>query len=73
MSEFVCGKVECPFFKDIKSQKQKIVCEGVENGTIISLSFARKRSMQKYIEQNCCNKYKECRIAKMLYQKYDND
>lgn len=73
MSEFVCGKVECPFFKDIRSQKQRIVCEGVKKDTLITLSFGRKSSMQYYIEKYCCNNYKECRIAKMLYQKYNNE
>ena len=70
MSEFICGKVLCPFFKDVKSQKQKIICEGVEDGSITIIDFSKKANMNKYINRLCCNEYSECLIAQALYEKY---
>lgn len=72
MSEFICGKVLCPFFRDIKSQKQKIICEGIETDSVITIAFGKKESMRKYVNRNCCNQYDKCLIAQALYEKYEN-
>lgn len=73
MSEFICGKVLCPFFKDIKTQKQKIICEGLDDDSVIMLVFNKKSKMDCYINKRCCNKYRECPIAGILYRKYNNN
>ncbi len=70
MSEYICGNVVCPFFKDVNSTKKKIVCEGVEKDSITVQVFKKKNAMDRHMEGKCCDKYLNCKIARILDGKY---
>ena len=72
MSSFISKRVLCPFYKDCPQGKQKVICEGVENNTSIHLAFGQKKKQYEYLEEYCCDDYRSCRIAQMLYKKYDD-
>ena len=69
-SGFITGRIICPFFRDIRNN-QTIVCEGVKPNTALHLTFNNKLRQRAYIEEFCCDKYKQCRISRMLYEKYE--
>lgn len=70
MSSYIYGKVICPFFKDTKQNNPAIICEGVKDGTNLHLIFPGKAQQKDYADMFCCAGYKDCLIAKMLYEKY---
>ena len=71
MSSYISGRIICPFFKDTRNNNQSIVCEGVKQNTALHLTFSNKSRQKEYIEEFCCNNYKHCRIANMLFKKYE--
>lgn len=73
MSSFITGRVTCPFFKDTRNNDQSIVCEGVKPNTSIHITFKNKPQQKKYAEEFCCDNYKQCRIAQMLFKKYEEE
>ena len=46
-----------------------IYCEGVEQGSSLHNAFAG--SAAPYKERYCCAQWEECRIARMLWSKYE--
>lgn len=73
MSSFISGKVLCPFYKDAPNGKQSVICEGVESNSSIRLSFGGKVHCSLYMDKFCCKNYEQCRVAQMLYKKYDDE
>lgn len=71
MSSFISGRIICPFFKDTRNNDQSIVCEGIKPNTSIHLTFNNKSRQKGYTEEFCCDSYKQCSIAQMLYKKYE--
>lgn len=67
------------FFAPFKSQnvteieraedRKVIYCEGVEQGSSLHNAFAG--SAAPYKERYCCARWEDCRIAKMLWNKYE--
>lgn len=62
--------VVCPFYKH--QEQYKICCEGIQQNSSITLSFAlpieRKQHCREYC--NSMKDYPRCPIAKMLNAKY---
>ena len=61
--------VKCPYYKF--EEKQKIFCEGVQEGTAIHLAFDSSSSLRDYKKQICKGCYNKCLLAEMLNRKYD--
>ncbi len=62
--------VKCPFFH--AEEKQKIYCEGVNEGTSIHLVFVSPKVKNEYRNSHCNRQYGRCRIYRMNDEKYDN-
>ena len=73
MSSYISKRVLCPFYKDAPQGRQIVMCEGVEKQTSIHLAFGHKKQQFEYMEEYCCKDYDTCRIADMLYKKYDDE
>jgi hypothetical protein len=61
--------VKCPYYKF--EEKQKIFCEGVQEGTAIHLAFDTPSNLRDYKQQFCKGCYNKCLLAEMLNRKYD--
>ena len=61
--------VKCPYYK--YEEKQKIYCEGVQEGTAIHLAFDTTPNLKDYKRHYCKGCYDRCLIAEMLNRKYD--
>lgn len=68
---YVSKEVDCPFYRS--EDGQKIYCEGVCDGNAIHLAFASPGLKKEYRKHFCCNEFGECRIADMLYTKWEED
>ena len=69
MKHYVSKYAQCPFYH--KEDQRKLFCEGVEKGTAIQLSFDTNVHHKDYKQELCCSpNWKDCRIAKMLEEKY---
>lgn len=63
--------VKCPFYK--KDETQKITCEGIVDGSSLTITFRLKEDKRKQFTLYCCtHNYKFCEIYRMLMSnKYD--
>lgn len=57
---------QCPFY--VGEESRYIFCEGIAPDITLRLSFGRKAA--EYRDTFCCGEWKECLIAKALWQKY---
>lgn len=71
MGTYISSYALCPFYH--KEDGQKLYCEGVVDGTSIHLAFGSARVCREYKGEFCRAHYKECRIARMLYQKWEEE
>lgn len=60
--------VKCPYYK--YEDKQRIFCEGVQEGTALHLAFDTA-NLKEYKSHYCKGCYNKCLIAGMLNRKYD--
>jgi hypothetical protein len=60
--------VKCPYYKF--EEKQKIFCEGVQEGTAIHLAFDTTPNLKSYKKQFCKGCYNKCQIADMHNRKW---
>lgn len=63
--------VKCPYYKG--EEKQKIFCEGVQEGSTIHLAFDTTPNLKDYKDHFCKRCYSRCLIAKMLNGKWGFD
>lgn len=61
------ANVKCPYF--VKSQKTKITCEGIIDGSVLLLEFFSGEKMYQHREIFCDNKYQNCEVCRMLDEK----
>lgn len=61
--------VLCPFY--VREERHKVHCEGIEDGMGTYLTFENKEWKGLYKERYCCNRYKTCRLYKMLEATYE--
>lgn len=67
--------VKCPFYQydevRKKTRVRHIVCEGLVEGSTISLNYKRIRDFRIQMETFCCEHFDRCEVYKMLMQKYE--
>ena len=73
LSNYISANVLCPFYKDSRLKNQMILCEGIMSGTSVHLAFADKGKLRQYIHAYCCDRYFDCVISKMLFEKYETE
>lgn len=61
--------IMCPFYSC--EEDVKLHCEGVIPRTSIHLTFRSPTELLDYRKRYCEAKFNECRLAHMLYEKYD--
>lgn len=66
---FVSYEAQCPFYR--AEEKNVIFCEGVEDGSSIHNAFAA--SAKSYKGRYCCAEWEKCKIARILWSKYDSE
>ncbi len=71
MSSYKDVEVKCPFYKNMT--QDKISCEGVARGSVISVVFTKRDKKERYLSEFCCGNYKSCALAQMLYKKYQGN
>ena len=64
---FVSFEAKCPFYKE--EDRNIIYCEGLTDSSRIHNAFSSDAA--GYKEQFCCDRWEDCRIAKMLWAKYE--
>lgn len=69
MRHYQSKYVECPFYSC--EEDVKLHCEGVEPRTSIHLTFRSPAELLEYRKRYCESAYGRCRLAKMLYEKYN--
>ena len=63
--------VGCPYYKG--EEKQKIFCEGVQEGSAIHLAFDTPPNLKDYKNCFCKRCYNKCLIADMNNRKWGYD
>lgn len=63
--------VKCPYYKF--EEKQKIFCEGVQEGTSIHLAFDTNPNLKDYKKRFCDRCWHTCQIADSHNRKWDYD
>lgn len=67
--------VKCPFFmlsSKNTSKTKKLICEGVNSDSSLSLQFTDEGKWKEYLTTYCNNNWSGCLIAKMLTGKYED-
>lgn len=62
--------IKCPYYKC--EDKQKIFCEGVQEGTAIHLAFDTPSNLKDYKRAFCRECWEQCFLADMHNRKYDH-
>lgn len=62
--------VGCPFYRR-DDNRSKITCEGIVDGSTVTLSFIRLRDFDTQMRVFCCEYFRKCEIYRMLMEKYD--
>ena len=60
--------VKCPYYTG--EERQKIFCEGVQEGTVIHLAFDTSSNLKDYKDMRCKRCYNKCPIADMNNRKW---
>ena len=71
------SRVLCPFFLRESSAEHKIVCEGPDFWSSVSLNYSGnlENKRRHHLETYCCTmRYKECRVCRLISNpKYDEE
>lgn len=70
MTSYDDVEVMCPFFR--MSEKRRIVCEGISDDCVNSMEFVSSRLRDRHKERYCDKKYQNCRLYRMLQEKYES-
>lgn len=68
MKHYQDKNVLCPFYHQEKPSV--LMCEGVEDGSALQLTFDSSIHKADYKDDYCCEDWEKCRISKMLNDKY---
>ena len=63
--------VKCPYYKG--EEKQKLFCEGVQEGVCIHMAFDTTPNLKDYKNAYCKGCYNECLLAEMHNRKWGYD
>ena len=70
MKKMSSPNVVCPYYRC--EERQKIFCEGVEDGTSLQLAFDSSAHQQCYRKRLCHTMHwSACPVAEMLNKKWD--
>ena len=58
---------QCPFYRE--ETGKAVYCEGVTADSRIKQEFAHGAA--RYKREYCCDRWKNCRVAKMLWEMYE--
>ena len=65
--------VRCPFYHR-DNGRSTITCEGIVEGSTLSLNFPNKQEFLTQSDVFCCDYYKNCEVYRMLMDaRYDED
>ena len=59
---------KCPFF--LSSSDRRISCEGITEGCVTNIEFKSKEKRNRHRRTLCDAKYGNCKIYRMLEEKY---
>ncbi len=65
--------VKCPFYRYDDDKHMKINCEGIIDGSNLTLTFGTKADYTLHIDSYCCKSFKYCELYGLLMQKYEED
>lgn len=71
MASHISKEIKCPFYHDDFSHV--IHCEGIDDGTTTHIAFVSKSACSAYKIDICSKMWRECRIARMLDEMYDDN
>ena len=57
--------VQCPFYRNDDS-RWKVVCEGIVEGSTLSLNFKDRKDLNQQMDIFCCDHYENCEVYRML-------
>lgn len=66
--DYLSSNVICPFY--FNSDNKSIRCEGIFSVYCLNI-FKGREAVKAYAKKYCCDKYKRCPLAVILYKKYD--
>lgn len=64
--------VRCPFYRN-DDGRRRITCEGLIDGSSLTLIYARRNDYEIQIRTFCCERYVNCEVYRMLIEKYEED
>lgn len=65
--------VVCPFYIT-DDGAQRVTCEGVVDGSSLSIYFSKRADYETLMSVFCCQHYEKCEIYRMLMEnKYEED
>ena len=59
--------VKCPFYR-LDDCRGKVVCEGIVEGSTVSLNFKNREDLNQQMDIFCCEYYKNCEVYRMLME-----
>ncbi len=65
-------RVECPFYRS-DDGKGKIICEGLTDDSSLILSFRKRISYERHMDNFCCRRYKYCELYGAINRKYEEE
>ena len=71
MSGYESSAALCPFYIRENGKRDKVVCEGVDDNSLVQLKFPGEKKCKMYTEKHCYSNYKDCLIYNMLLSKYN--
>ena len=71
MSGYESSAALCPFYIREGVKRDKVVCEGVDDSSLVQLKFTGEKKCRLYRENHCYSNYKDCLIYNMLCSKYN--
>ena len=60
---------QCPFYQE--EERQKIFCEGVQEGSRLTISFGNVEDKREYCGKWCKGDWARCLVADMLCRKWE--
>ena len=64
--------IKCPFYRDYTPDV--IRCEGIMDGTALSLSFGNRTDHDRHMDVFCQEKYQNCELYRMVMDaRYEED
>lgn len=61
----------CPFYNC--EDPQRIMCEGIEDGMGLHLTFATPMGKRNYASRFCAKDFEACKFNRILEEKYSNE